>query len=60
MREWSARVNASRVKATLSAKAAGLATDPGSLRYVVCGRELVEGADRDTLVITAADIFAVP
>jgi hypothetical protein len=34
--------------------------DPGSLRYVVCGTELVERADPDTLVITAADIFKGP
>ena len=58
--KWSERVNASRVKAALSAKTAELTSDPGSLRYVVCGRELVEGADRETLVVTAADIFAVP
>ncbi len=58
--KWSAHVNAPRVKATLSAKAAELTPDPGSLRYVVCGRDLVEGADRDTLVVTAADIFAAP
>lgn len=56
--KWSARVNAARIKATLTAKAAGLASDPGSLRYVVCGRELVEHADPDTIVVTAADIFA--
>jgi hypothetical protein len=37
-----------------------LTPEPGSLRYVLCGREQVERADPDTLVITAADIFAVP
>ncbi|HVT69610.1 MAG TPA: DUF234 domain-containing protein [Trebonia sp.] len=56
--KWSAQVNAARIKAALIAKAAGLTQDAGSLRYVVCGRELVERADPDTLVITAADIFA--
>jgi uncharacterized protein len=58
--KWSAHVNAARIKATLTVKAAEMTPDPGSLRYVVCGREHVEHADQDTLVITAADIFAVP
>lgn len=58
--KWSTRVNAARVKATLTAKSAELAPDPGALRYVVCGRELVERADPETTIITAADIFALP
>jgi hypothetical protein len=58
--KWSARVNAARIKTTLAGKVAELTQDPGSLRYVVCGRELVERADADTLVVTAADIFAMP
>lgn len=55
--KWSARVNAARIKATLTAKAAGLTPHPEALRYVVCGREHVERADPDTLIITAQDIF---
>jgi hypothetical protein len=58
--KWSARVNAPRIKAALIVKAAELTPDPGSLRYVVCGREQVERADPDTIVITASDIFTVP
>jgi len=56
--KWSAHVNAARIKASLTVKAAGLTADPASLTYVVCGRELVERADQDTLVITASDIFS--
>jgi AAA+ ATPase superfamily predicted ATPase len=55
--KWSVRVNATRIKATLTAKAAALTPQPESLRYVVCGRERVEHADPDTITITAADIF---
>jgi hypothetical protein len=42
--KWSAHVNAARIKTTLSVKAADLTPDPGSLRYVVCGRKLVGAA----------------
>jgi hypothetical protein len=58
--KWSTRVNAARIKATLIAKTAELVSDPGTLRYVVCGRELVERADPETTIITSADIFAPP
>jgi uncharacterized protein len=56
--KWSARINATRIKAALTAKAAALTSEPESLHYVVCGREQVERADPETLIITAADIFA--
>ncbi len=55
--KWSKRINAARVKAGLAVKAAGLVLEPESLRYAVCGREQVEHADLDTLVVTAAEIF---
>jgi AAA+ ATPase superfamily predicted ATPase len=54
---WSAHVNAARIKASLIVKAAEITAEPGSLRYVVCGRAQVERADPDTVVVTAADIF---
>lgn len=57
--KWSANVNASRIRTAVAGKAAALTPEPESLQYVVCGREHVERAGADTLVVTAAEIFAV-
>lgn len=56
--KWSKRINAARIKAGLTVKAAGLVTEPELLRYVVCGREQVEHADPETLVVAAEEIFS--
>jgi AAA+ ATPase superfamily predicted ATPase len=56
--KWSKRINAARIKAGLTVKAADLVPEPESLLYAVCGREQVEHADQETLIITAADIFS--
>ena len=56
--KWARSVNAVRIKAGLIRKTAGLAADPGQLTYAICAREQVEHADADTLMVTAADIFA--
>jgi AAA+ ATPase superfamily predicted ATPase len=56
--KWSANVNAARLGASLYAKALKLVPDPDLLSYVVCGRDRVEHANPDTLVITAAQIFS--
>jgi hypothetical protein len=56
--KWSTNVNAARLTASLYAKALKLVPNPESLRYVVCGRDRVEHANPDTLVVTAAEIFS--
>lgn len=56
--KWARRVDAVRIRNGLAAKAAALPADPAELRYVVCAREQVDGADRQIMAITAADIFA--
>lgn len=55
--KWARRVDASRVKSGLVAKAAALAGGVTDLRYLVCARERVDNPDAGTLTITAADIF---
>lgn len=56
--KWGRRVDAGRIKHRLIVKAAALTTEYESLRYLVCGREEVTGADPHTTVITAADVFS--
>lgn len=55
--KWARRINGARVKADLIRKAARLTSEAGYLRYCVCARDEVTGADSETLVLTAADIF---
>ena len=55
--KWAKRVDATRIKSGLVAKAAALAGEVADLRYVVCARERVDNADGGALAITAADIF---
>lgn len=56
--KWAKRVDAGRIKNKLVAKAATLTKDFADLRYILCAREQVAGADADLLTVTAADIFA--
>jgi hypothetical protein len=62
--KWTRRVDAPRVKAKLITKAAALLQQSGggldatTLRYLVCGRDEVTGADPATVPVTAADMFA--
>lgn len=55
--KWGRSVSGPRIKAKLAAKAAALTDSVDQLRYLVCARSEVTGADLDTTVITAADIF---
>ena len=54
--KWARRVDGRRLEAALSRKAALLGSD--DIRLAVAAREEVANAQPDTLVITAADIFA--
>jgi AAA+ ATPase superfamily predicted ATPase len=58
--KWAKSVDAARIKARLIAKAAALTEDVDRLRYIVCARSEATRADDDTVVVTAADIFADP
>lgn len=55
--KWGKRVNAGRIKSGLIRKAASLVPESEHLKYCVCAREEVTGADPDTLTFTASDIF---
>jgi hypothetical protein len=55
--KWAKRIEAPRLRGKLTAKAAALTDDFADLRYVLCAREEVTGADPTLLTITAADIF---
>ncbi|HZB32972.1 MAG TPA: ATP-binding protein [Streptosporangiaceae bacterium] len=56
--KWARSVDAARIKAKLIAKAAALTEDVDRLTYIVCARNEITRADEDTVVVTAADIFA--
>lgn len=55
--KWTGSVSAGRIRAALTRKAAALAPETEELRYAVCARDAVEGADEETLTITSRDIF---
>jgi hypothetical protein len=55
--KWTARVDGARIRRQLERKVAALPNAaPAALRYVVCAREAVDGAE-GVLAVTAADIF---
>lgn len=55
--KWGKRVDAARIKTTLTRKATSLPGAGEDLRYAVCARKEVVNTDDTTLAITAADIF---
>jgi hypothetical protein len=55
--KWAKRIDAPRVKNELAVKAAALTKDFADLRYVLCARDRIAGADPELLTVTAADIF---
>ncbi|WP_226872579.1 ATP-binding protein [Microbispora sitophila] len=55
--EWSRTVDAERLRARLSRKAANLTGDVDALTYAVCAREEVTHVREGVLPITAADVF---
>ncbi|WP_260617041.1 DUF234 domain-containing protein [Microbispora hainanensis] len=55
--EWSRTVDAERLRARLSRKAAKLTGDVDALTYAVCAREEVTHVREGVLPITAADVF---
>ena len=57
--KWARRVDGARITQQLERKAAALPDEPENIRFIVCARDEVSHAPRDTLVITAADIFSV-
>jgi uncharacterized protein len=59
--KWERSVNAARLRARLTAKAASITGDVDRLRYIVCARsEVVTPMGSDTITITARDIFPDP
>ena len=55
--KWGKSVDGPRIKAKLTAKAAGITESVDELRYIVCARSEVKRADPDTVAVTASDIF---
>lgn len=58
--KWARSADGARIKARLIAKAAAITEDVAGLAYIICARSEVTRAGRDTMVITAADIFPDP
>jgi AAA+ ATPase superfamily predicted ATPase len=56
--KWRRVADGQRIEWVLDTKAAALGADPSRIRHAVCAREEVRNSRPDTLVVTAADIFA--